>query len=120
VAPGVPAGWPYGAMPVLCLLSLISRNSPKQLGMVSPELLPLCPPSSSDLDERPLCIEYVTEPDDPFGQIKLFLPARRRPAVERSLEAGDAQRQWLQARLPEFHQPQCPFSPRLPRVRPSS
>ena len=26
------------AMPVLCLLSLISRNSPKQLGMVSPEL----------------------------------------------------------------------------------
>ncbi len=26
-------------MPVLCLLSLISRNSPKQLGMVSPELL---------------------------------------------------------------------------------
>jgi len=25
-------------MPVLCLLSLISRNSPKQLGMVSPEL----------------------------------------------------------------------------------
>ena len=27
-------------MPVLCLLSLISRNSPKQLGMVSPELKP--------------------------------------------------------------------------------
>src|SRR5271157_6502096 len=26
-------------MPVLCLLSLISRNSPKQLGMVSPELV---------------------------------------------------------------------------------
>ena len=25
-------------MPVLCLLSLISRNSPKQLGMVSPKL----------------------------------------------------------------------------------
>ncbi len=38
MAPGVPARWPYGAMPVLCLLSLISRNSPKQLGMVSPEL----------------------------------------------------------------------------------
>src|SRR5271157_5139158 len=37
-APGVPAGWPYGAMPVHCLLSLISRNSPKQSGMVSPEL----------------------------------------------------------------------------------
>ena len=26
-------------MPALCLLSLISRNSPKQLGMVSLELL---------------------------------------------------------------------------------
>ena len=39
VVPGVPAGWPYGAMPVLCLLSLISRNSPKQLGMMSLELL---------------------------------------------------------------------------------
>ena len=38
VAPGVPAEWPYGAMPVLCLLSLIYRNWPKQLGMVSPEL----------------------------------------------------------------------------------
>ena len=38
VTPGAPAGWPYGAMPVLCLLSLISRNSPEQLGMMSPEL----------------------------------------------------------------------------------
>ena len=28
-------------MPVLCLLFLISRNSPKQLGMVSPELRPM-------------------------------------------------------------------------------
>ena len=37
VAPSVPARWQYGAMPVLCLLSLISRNSPKRLGMVSPE-----------------------------------------------------------------------------------
>ncbi len=35
VAPSVPAGWPYGAMPVLCLLSLISRNSPKKLGIMS-------------------------------------------------------------------------------------
>jgi hypothetical protein len=30
----VPAGWPSGAMPVLCLLSLIPPSSPKQLGMV--------------------------------------------------------------------------------------
>src|SRR5271157_2790763 len=30
-----------------------------------------------DLDDRSLSIQYVTEPGDPFGQIKLFLPARR-------------------------------------------
>src|SRR5271166_625105 len=34
-------------MPVLCLLSLISRNSPKQLGMVSPELKKLVATLSS-------------------------------------------------------------------------
>ena len=30
--------WPSAAMPILSWLSLISRNSPKRLGMVSPEL----------------------------------------------------------------------------------
>jgi len=35
----IDGAWPDRfSMPVLCLLSLISRNSPKQLGMVSPEL----------------------------------------------------------------------------------
>ncbi len=51
VAPGAPAGWPYGAMPDLCLLSLISRNSPKQLGMVSPE--PWCPRNRNGIDVNP-------------------------------------------------------------------
>jgi hypothetical protein len=32
------------------------------------------------------------------------------PAVDHSLAAGGAQRQSLQARLPDGHQPQCPFS----------
>ena len=36
VAPSMPVGGPHGAMPVLFLLSLISRNPPKQLGVVSP------------------------------------------------------------------------------------
>ena len=44
------------------------------------------------------------------GKINPFLPTRSRPAVEHSLATGDAQRQWLQ-RLPDGHQPQCPFSP---------
>ena len=35
----IATGWPSAAMPVLSLLSLISRNSPKRLNMVSPELL---------------------------------------------------------------------------------
>src|SRR5208282_699673 len=46
----------------------------------------------------PLCqyvteIQYVTEPGNFFGQIHLFLPARRRPTVDHSLTAGGAQRE---------------------------
>jgi hypothetical protein len=67
--------------------------------------------TAPDLDERPFSIQYVTEPGDRFGQIKLFLNTRCRPTVEHPLAAGDAQRQWLQARLPDGHQPQCRFSP---------
>ncbi len=44
--------------------------------------------SGADLDDRPPFIQYVTEPGDCFGQIRLFLPARRRPPVNLSLERG--------------------------------
>ena len=37
-APDEPAGCPSDAMPIRSLLSLISRNSPKRSGIVSPEL----------------------------------------------------------------------------------
>jgi len=37
-------------------------------------------------------------------------PARRRPTVDHSHAAGAAQRQGLQARLPNGYQPQCQFS----------
>ena len=40
-------------MPVLCLLSLIYRNSPKQLGMMSPELLAGLPGPRSPLARVP-------------------------------------------------------------------
>ena len=40
-----------------------------------------------------------------------FPPARRRPTVDHSLVARGARRQWLQACLPDGHQPQCQFSP---------
>ncbi len=65
-----------------------------------------------DRDEQPLCIEYDTEPDDPFGQIKIFLPARRRSTVDRSLAAGGAQRQWVRAcLLSALDRSPCPLSP---------
>jgi hypothetical protein len=48
---------------------------------------------------------------DSRGKINPFLPTRCRPTVEHSLAAGDAKRQWLQAHLPNGHQPQCLFSP---------
>src|SRR5208283_6154554 len=38
-------------------------------------------------------------------------PTRCRPTVEHSPAVGGAQRQWLQARLPDGHQPQCLLSP---------
>ena len=53
--------------------------------------------TGSDLDERSVYTQYVTEPSDSCGKINLFLPTRCRPTVEHSLAAGDAQRQWLQA-----------------------
>ena len=43
-----------------------------------------------------------------------FFPTRRRPTVDHSLVAGGAQRQWLQACLPDGHKPQCLFSLALP------
>ncbi len=63
-----------------------------------------------DLDERPLYIHYVTEPGNSCGKIKPFFPTRHHPTVDHSLVAGGAQRQWLQARLPDGHTAQCLFS----------
>ncbi len=48
---------------------------------------------------------------DSCGEINPLFLARRRPTLEHSPAPGDAQRQWLQARLPDGHQPQCQFSP---------
>ena len=50
----------------------------------------------------------------PGDKINPFLPTRRCPTVDHSLAAGDAQRQWLQARLPDGHQPQSLLSSYFP------
>src|SRR5271157_1615455 len=60
-----------------------------------------------DLDERHHYIQYVTEPGDSCEQINPFLPTRRRSPVDHSLVAGGAQRQSLQACLPDRHTAQC-------------
>src|SRR5271165_4837518 len=55
---------------------------------------------------------YSMSPDGRFLRInQSVLSARRRPTVDHSLVAGGAQRQWLQACLPDGHKPQCMFSP---------
>jgi hypothetical protein len=55
-------------------------------------------------------ILLCTETGDSCGESNPFPPTRRRPTVDHSLVAGGAQRQWLQACLPDGHQPQCLFS----------
>src|SRR5271166_706222 len=59
-----------------------------------------------------------TEPGDSCGKSNPFPPTHRRPTVDHSLVAGGAQRQWLQACLPDGNQPQCLSSPCLSRPVP--
>ena len=61
--------------------------------------------TGSNLDERPLYIEYVTEQGDSCGKIKPFFPTRRRRTPGHSLVARGAQRQSLQACLPDGAMP---------------
>src|SRR5208337_1195540 len=55
-----------------------------------------------DLDERRVYIQYVTEPGDPFGQIKLFLPTRRPSTVDHSLVASVRRKMHLSLIFLEF------------------
>jgi hypothetical protein len=62
------------------------------------------------LVSHPVYIQYVTKPGNFFGQTNPFLPASRRPTVDRSLVASGAQRQGLQTCRPDAHQPEWLFS----------
>jgi len=90
--------------------SLAPRPTPGPAGSGRAQTLPRWPlpdtdhrivkdRTGPDLDERVVCIEYVTEPGDSFGQIKLFLPTRRRSTVDHSLIARGAQCLWLRSCL---------------------
>src|SRR5208337_3094992 len=48
-------------------------------------------PNGARSRDRPFSIQYVTDPGDRFGQIKLLLPTRRRLTVDHFLVAGGAQ-----------------------------
>ena len=54
--------------------------------------------------------QYVTKPVDPFGEIELFLPTRRRRFVDYSHVARGAQGQGLQTCRPDGHRLECLFS----------
>ena len=55
--------------------------------------------------------KHGTKPGDLDGKNHPFVLARRRRTLDHSLVAGGAQRQSLQACLPDGHTAQCPFSP---------
>jgi hypothetical protein len=55
-------------------------------------------------------ISLCAEPGDSCAQFNPFLPTRRRSPVDRSLVAGGAPRQRLEACLPDAHRPQRLFS----------
>ena len=76
-------------MPVLCLLSLISRNSSKQLGMVSPELHsgPRKEELYSDLgffNDRLTGHEATTYVNAALHGVRILLPKVLGPVTSRS------------------------------------
>ena len=78
-------------MPVLCLLSLISRNSPKQLGMVYPELrrnsgsLGL----TADVGGKPAIIIAIVPLDEVRGDLGDGREACKLASPPRPLERAD-------------------------------
>ncbi len=65
----IDGAWPDRfSMPVLCLLSLISLNSPKQLGMVSPELASIAPSAYRGTKTMPV-LGHAVEPVEHGGDL---------------------------------------------------
>src|SRR5271157_5799070 len=83
---------------------------PTPLATASHELPNSQRPNGGPISTSGPLFQYDTEPGDFYGQNNLFLSTRRSP-VDRSLVAGGAQRQSLQACLPHGHTAQWLFSP---------
>ena len=71
---------------------------------------PIAKNRTGPISTNGLYIQYVTEPGDSCGEINPLFLARRRRTLDHSLVAGGAQRQSLQACLPDGHTAQCLFS----------
>ena len=107
--------WPLAT--ILSPLATISRRPPGPAGSgrvrnsplaTACHRLPNCERSNGpDLAERTLYL-IMHRARQFLRKIQSVPPTRRRPTVDHSLVAGGAQRQWLQACLPDGHQPQCP------------
>ena len=108
--------WPLAT--ILSPLATISRRPPGPAGSGRAQTLPrwLLPATDCRIAKDRMgliwpsgpSILLCTEPGNSCGKSNPFAPPRRRPTVDHSLVAGSAQRQWLQACLPDGHQPQCP------------
>ena len=118
-----PAFWHKGNVVGLSRLSfstpLLSRHSPprrvrrNQRGQAV-QTLPLITacnqlPRPNGARSRRAAPLFSMSPNQaiPANKINPFLPTRRRPTVDHSLGAGDAQRQWVRACLPDGQKPQC-------------
>src|SRR5271166_1927546 len=97
-------------MPVLCLLSLISRNSPKQLGMVSPELLGCGGIGISERMSRP----QEDAPAVVSSAANFFL--RLRHLLDRRLQAVPVMGPLLSHAIPSRRRQNAVSSARSPRM----
>jgi len=95
---------------------LATRHSPLPPTTLLHWLLPDTDSRFSKTERGPIStndhsiIQYITEPGDSHGEINPLFLARRRRTLDHSLVAGGAQRQSLQACLPDGHTVQCLFS----------
>ena len=101
--------------------SPVARSTPEPAGSGRAQTLPTCycltptancqrPNGVQSRRTTTLYIQYITEPGDSCGEINPLFLARRRRTLDHSLVAGGAQRQSLQACLPDGHTAQCLFS----------
>ena len=97
----LPCFSPHASRPTLRRPAGSGRARPSPAGYCLPPTAQLPKTERARSRRAAPLFQYVTEPGDFYGQNNLFLSTRRRSPVDRSLVAGGAQRQRLQACLPD-------------------